>query len=80
MYADNIGFVVVCFQIISPKNGIVPISYRYWFFSCGHQFSLIVLNVANQKMSYQINQLYLVVLGGQHRMKAELMLSTSIIV
>ena len=51
-------------------------------FPGGHQFSLIVCNAV-----YQISQLYLVVhyveshaLGGQCRVKAELMLSTNVIV
>ena len=55
--------------------------------SCGHQFSLIVLNVVNHIMTCQISQLYLAVhyveshvLGGQCSVKAELVLSTSIIV
>ena len=63
-----------------------PILYQCGIFSCDHQFGSIVLIVIHQIMTYQFNQLYLVVhyakshvLGRQHRVKAELILSTSIV-
>ena len=83
---NNIGFFVVCFQIFSLESGIGPYFYQSGIFSCDHEFGLIVLIVINQIMTYQINQLYLVVhyveshvLGRQRRVKAELILSTSIV-
>ena len=75
-------FSVISRLTLSPP--VQPISSGSFF--CGHQFSCIVLNVVNQIRAYQINQLYLVVhyveclvLGGQCRVNAEMMLSTSII-
>ena len=73
MYDDDIGFFVVCFQILSLETEIVPLLYRWWGW-------------VNQIMTYQINQLCLVVhyveshvLGGQCCVKTELILLTSII-
>ena len=73
MYDDDIGFFVVCFQILPLETESVPLSYRCWVW-------------VNQIMTYQINQLILVVhyveshlLGGQCCVKTELILSTSII-
>ena len=86
MHDDDIGFSMVCFQIFSLDSAIVPYLYRCWVLSCDDQFGLIVMNVVYQIITYQINQLHLVVhycenhfLGGQCRVKAELMLSTSIV-
>ena len=73
VYDDDISFFVVCFQIFSLETETVPYLYRCWVW-------------VNQIMTYKINKLYLVVhyvechvLGGQCCVKAELMLSTSII-
>ena len=49
-YDDDIGFFVVCFQLFSLETEIVPYLYRCWFFTCDHQFILIVLGVVNQLM------------------------------
>ena len=75
VYDDDISFFVVCFQIFSLETETVPYLYRCW-----------VRVRVNQIMTYKINKLYLVVLyveshvlGGQCCVKAELMLSTSII-
>ena len=75
VYDDDIGFFVVCFQIFSLETETVPYLYRCW----------IWVRV-NQIITYTINKLYLVVhyveshvLCGQCCVKAELMLSTSII-
>ena len=51
MYDASIGFFVVCFQIFSLETELVPYLYRCFF--CNPQFSLIVLNVANQIMTYK---------------------------
>ena len=73
VYDDDIGFYVVCFQIFSLETETVLYLYRCWVW-------------VNQIMTSKINKLYLVVhnveshvLGGQCCVKAELMLSTSII-
>ena len=73
VYDDDISFFVVCFQIFSLETETAPYLYQCW-----------VWVRVNQIMT--INKLYLVVhyveshvLGGQCRVKAELMLSTSII-
>ena len=55
MYDDDIGLFVVCFQIFSLDTDIVPHLYRCWFFLCGHQFSLIFINVVNHIVTYKIN-------------------------
>ena len=85
MHDDDIGLFMVCFQIFSLAIAIVPYLYRCWVLSCDDQFGLIVMNVVYQIITYQINQLHLVhygenhFLGGQCRVKAELMLSTNIV-
>ena len=73
VYDDDISFFVVCCQMFSLETETVPYLYRCWVW-------------VNQIMTYQINKLYLVVqyveshvLGGQCRVKAELVLSTSTI-
>ena len=77
MYDDDIGYFVVCFQDILSGEWNCFILVPLLFFSCVHQFRLIVLNVVNQIITYHINQWYLVVhcveshvLGGPCRVEA----------
>ena len=76
VYNDDISFFVVCFQIFSLESETVPYLYRCW---------VLVNQIDRGLMTYNINKLYLVhyveshVLGGKRCVKADLMLSTSII-
>ena len=77
VYYDDISFFVVCFQIFSLESETVPYLYRCW---------VLVIQIDRGLMTYNINKLYLVVhyveshvLGGKCCVKADWMLSTSII-
>ncbi len=74
---DDNSYFQICCQIISLETETVPYLYRCWVFVNQIDRGLITYN--NYKLYLVVHYVESHVLGGQCCVKAELMLSTSII-